>query len=211
MQTMKDSPYVPFHAGIDVTQVSLRAAIGMVPQDTVLFNDTIRYNIRYGRWDATDAEVEEAARQAQIDDFIRRSPKGYETEVGERGLKLPAAKNSASPSPAPSLKGRRSYCSTSHLGARQPHREGHPGRTRPCRPRSHHAGDRASAVDHRRRRHDLGARRRRHRRAWHPSGAAGARRPLCQHVEPAARGGKGPRAFGRGRRRDAAPNRNPPE
>jgi len=60
----------------------------MVPQDTVLFNDTIRYNIRYGRWDATDAEVEEAARQAQIDDFIRHSPKGYETEVGERGLKL---------------------------------------------------------------------------------------------------------------------------
>ncbi|HWX82035.1 MAG TPA: ABC transporter ATP-binding protein/permease [Xanthobacteraceae bacterium] len=72
----------------DVTQTSLRAAIGMVPQDTVLFNDTIRYNIRYGRRDASDAEVEEAARQAQIDDFIRRSPKGYETEVGERGLKL---------------------------------------------------------------------------------------------------------------------------
>jgi ATP-binding cassette, subfamily B, heavy metal transporter len=72
----------------DVTQTSLRAAIGMVPQDTVLFNDTIRYNIRYGRWDASDAEVEEAARQAQIDDFIRRSPKGYDTEVGERGLKL---------------------------------------------------------------------------------------------------------------------------
>jgi ATP-binding cassette subfamily B protein len=72
----------------DVTQTSLRAAIGMVPQDTVLFNDTIRYNIRYGRWDASDAEVEEAARQAQIDDFIGRSPKGYETEVGERGLKL---------------------------------------------------------------------------------------------------------------------------
>ena len=72
----------------DVTQTSLRAAIGMVPQDTVLFNDTIRYNIRYGQWDASDAEVEEAARQAQIDDFIRRSPKGYDTEVGERGLKL---------------------------------------------------------------------------------------------------------------------------
>jgi ATP-binding cassette subfamily B protein len=71
-----------------VTQRSLRAAIGMVPQDTVLFNDTIRYNIRYGRWEASDAEVEEAARLAQIDDFIRMSPKGYETEVGERGLKL---------------------------------------------------------------------------------------------------------------------------
>jgi ABC-type transport system involved in Fe-S cluster assembly fused permease/ATPase subunit len=60
----------------------------MVPQDTVLFNDTIRYNIRYGRWDASDAEVEEAAQLAQIDGFIRMSPKGYETEVGERGLKL---------------------------------------------------------------------------------------------------------------------------
>ena len=72
----------------DVTQASLRASIGMVPQDTVLFNDTIRYNIRYGRWDATDAEVEQAAGLAQIDSFIRRSPKGYETEVGERGLKL---------------------------------------------------------------------------------------------------------------------------
>jgi ATP-binding cassette subfamily B protein len=72
----------------NVTQTSLRAAIGMVPQDTVLFNDTIRYNIRYGRWDATDAEVEEAARLAQIDGFIRLAPRGYETEVGERGLKL---------------------------------------------------------------------------------------------------------------------------
>ena len=72
----------------DVTQKSLRLAIGMVPQDTVLFNDTIRYNIRYGRWEASDTEVEEAARLAQIDDFIRLSPKGYDTEVGERGLKL---------------------------------------------------------------------------------------------------------------------------
>jgi ABC-type transport system involved in Fe-S cluster assembly fused permease/ATPase subunit len=71
-----------------VTQKSLRQAIGMVPQDTVLFNDTIRYNIRYGRWEASDAEVEEAARLAQIDRFIKLSPKGYETEVGERGLKL---------------------------------------------------------------------------------------------------------------------------
>src|SRR6266849_1874783 len=72
----------------DVTQTSLRAAIGMVPQDTVLFNDTIRYNIRYGRWEASDEEVEEAARLAQIDAFIRIAPKGYDTEVGERGLKL---------------------------------------------------------------------------------------------------------------------------
>ncbi|WP_234051925.1 MULTISPECIES: ABC transporter ATP-binding protein/permease [unclassified Xanthobacter] len=72
----------------DVTQSSLRAAIGMVPQDTVLFNDTIAYNIRYGRQDASEGEVEEAARLARIDGFIRSTPKGYKTEVGERGLKL---------------------------------------------------------------------------------------------------------------------------
>jgi ABC-type transport system involved in Fe-S cluster assembly fused permease/ATPase subunit len=59
-----------------------------VPQDTVLFNDTIRYNIRYGRWEASDAEVEEAAKLAQIDPLIRLAPHGYDTEVGERGLKL---------------------------------------------------------------------------------------------------------------------------
>jgi ATP-binding cassette subfamily B protein len=72
----------------EVTQQSLRSAIGIVPQDTVLFNDTVRYNIRYGRWNASDAEVEEAARHAHIDTFIHNSPKGYDTEVGERGLKL---------------------------------------------------------------------------------------------------------------------------
>jgi len=72
----------------DVTQESLRATIGMVPQDTVLFNDTIAYNIRYGRQDASQAEVEAAAALAQIDAFIRATPKGYKTEVGERGLKL---------------------------------------------------------------------------------------------------------------------------
>ncbi|WP_091950024.1 ABCB family ABC transporter ATP-binding protein/permease [Methylorubrum salsuginis] len=71
-----------------VRQDSLRAAIGMVPQDTVLFNDTIGYNIRYGRWDASEAEVREAARLAQIDRFIESLPEGYETPVGERGLKL---------------------------------------------------------------------------------------------------------------------------
>ena len=72
----------------DVTQVSLRAVIGMVPQDTVLFNDTIGYNIRYGRWDAHDDEVKEAARFAQIDRFIESLPGGYDAQVGERGLKL---------------------------------------------------------------------------------------------------------------------------
>jgi len=72
----------------DVTQASLRAAIGMVPQDTVLFNDTIEYNIRYGKPDATVAEVREAARLAQIDAFVMTLPQGYHALVGERGLKL---------------------------------------------------------------------------------------------------------------------------
>ena len=72
----------------DVKQESLRKAIGMVPQDTVLFNDTIRYNIRYGRPNATDAEVEEAAKMAQIHKFVMSLPQGYKSMVGERGLKL---------------------------------------------------------------------------------------------------------------------------
>jgi ATP-binding cassette subfamily B protein len=72
----------------DVRQDSLRAAIGVVPQDTVLFNDTIRYNIAYGRPGASPAEIEEAARCAQVHDFVLRLPDGYATRVGERGLKL---------------------------------------------------------------------------------------------------------------------------
>jgi ATP-binding cassette, subfamily B, heavy metal transporter len=71
-----------------VSQASLRAAIGIVPQDTVLFNDTVYYNIAYGRPSATPGEVERAARLAQIHDFIITLPDGYSTTVGERGLKL---------------------------------------------------------------------------------------------------------------------------
>ncbi|MCD8494257.1 MAG: ATP-binding cassette domain-containing protein, partial [Burkholderiaceae bacterium] len=71
-----------------ISQTSLRHAIGIVPQDTVLFNDTIGYNIRYGRPDASDSEVQAAARAAQLGSLIERLPKGYETPVGERGLKL---------------------------------------------------------------------------------------------------------------------------
>ena len=72
----------------EVTQASLRAAIGIVPQDTVLFNDTVAYNIAYGRTGATREQVEAAARAAHIHDFIAATPKGYDTTVGERGLKL---------------------------------------------------------------------------------------------------------------------------
>jgi ATP-binding cassette subfamily B protein len=72
----------------DVTQESLRATIGVVPQDTVLFNDTIRYNIAYGRPGASQEEIEHAARLAQVHDFVVALPDGYDTRVGERGLKL---------------------------------------------------------------------------------------------------------------------------
>ena len=72
----------------DVTQASLREKIGIVPQDTVLFNDTVRYNIAYGRIGATESEIKDAARYAQIDPFIRELPLGYDSMVGERGLKL---------------------------------------------------------------------------------------------------------------------------
>ena len=72
----------------NVTQASLHNAIGVVPQDTVLFNDTIYYNIAYGRADATQADIEEAAKAAQIHDFVKSLPLGYNTTVGERGLKL---------------------------------------------------------------------------------------------------------------------------
>src|SRR5207248_6071046 len=72
----------------EVTQDSLRRAIGVVPQDTVLFNDTIFYNIAYGRPGASRAEVEDAARRAHIHDFVAALPDGYDTMVGERGLKL---------------------------------------------------------------------------------------------------------------------------
>src|SRR5205823_5860871 len=132
----------------DVTQKSLRQAIGMVPQDTVLFNDTIRYNIRYGRWEASDAEVEEAARLAQIDGFIRLSPKGYETEVGERGLKLsggerprPPVKNSPSSGKTPSHPiaiRRPSTMSSLRLRSSR--------RTRPNRQRSEHVGPRLDPL-----------------------------------------------------------------
>ncbi len=72
----------------DVTQASVRASLGIVPQDTVLFNDTIRYNIGYGKPGSSDADIEDAARRAHVLDFILRMPDGWETMVGERGLKL---------------------------------------------------------------------------------------------------------------------------
>ena len=174
----------------DVTQNSLRAAIGMVPQDTVLFNDTIRYNIRYGRWEASDAEVEEAARLAQIDGFIRMSPKGYETEVGERGLEAVGRREAArGDRPHHSRRVRRSFCWT-----RRPRRSTAIPRRKS---RTRWSGSRRTArslvIAHRLSTIvnadeiivlEPGP----HRRARHPCAAACGRRPLRQHVEQAARG-----------------------
>ena len=88
LETLRENGFIDGQNIEDVTQSSLRAAIGMVPQDTVLFNDTIEYNIRYGKPGASPAEVREAARLAQIHDFIMTLPQGYASPVGERGLKL---------------------------------------------------------------------------------------------------------------------------
>ena len=87
----------------DVTQASLRAQIGVVTQETFLFSDSIHYNIAYGRPGATAEESSRAARQAHAEEFILACPEGYDTLVGERGVRLSAAASaSAWPSPAPS-------------------------------------------------------------------------------------------------------------
>ena len=131
----------------DVTQDSLRAAIGVVPQDTVLFNDTIRYNIAYGRPGASQDEIEQAARQAQVHDFVTSLPEGYDTRVGERGLKLSGGEKQRVAIARTILKDPRILIldeATSALDT--PHRAGHPGGAARGGAASHHAGDRAPAV-----------------------------------------------------------------
>ena len=174
----------------DVTQNSLRMAIGMVPQDTVLFNDTIRYNIRYGRWEASDAEVEEAARLAQIDDFIRRSPKGYETEVGERGLKLSGGEKQRVAIARTILKAPPILLLDEATSALDSHTEkdiqdalDRVSQNRTTLVIAH----RLSTIVGRRRDHRAGSGH--DRRARDPRRVASRRRSLCQHVESAARGG----------------------
>ena len=126
----------------------MRAAIGIVPQDTVLFNDTIRYNIAYGRIGAGEDEILEAARLAQIDPIIRELPAGYDSMVGERGLKLSggekqrvAIARTLLKNP-PILSARRS-----NIGARHPYRAGNPVGVEAGLGKPHDAGDRASAFD----------------------------------------------------------------
>ena len=172
----------------DVTQASLRAAIGMVPQDTVLFNDTIYYNIAYGRPEASREEVEAAARAARIHDFISRLPQGYDTTVGERGLKLSGGEKQRVGIARTLLKDPPILLldeATSALDSETERgiQESLAGDGRRAQ-RHHH---RAPAVDGGRRRPDRRARPRPGGRAGHARGAARPGRALCADVGAAAR------------------------
>ena len=167
----------------EVDQRSLRAAIGIVPQDTVLFNDTIGYNIGYGRGGASQAEIERAARGASIDTFIASLPEKYEFDgrraraeafrrrEAARGDRPHLAQEPADPRPR-----------RSDQRARQPDRGSDPADARPGLGQPHHHHDRAPAVDDRQRRPDHRARRRARRRARNARGTAQPRRPLRRPV-----------------------------
>ena len=183
----------------DYTQASVRGAIAIVPQDTVLFNDTIYYNILYGKPGASREEVERAARAAHIHDLIASLPDGYESEVGERGLKLSggekqrvAIARAAEGSGHPDLR-------RSHLGAGFEIREGDPGRTGPDRRRPHDPGHRSPPVDGDGCRRDPGDGCRPHRRARRACAAAGVQRSLRPDVAAAAAGKAGRSGSGRSR------------
>ena len=193
----------------DVTQKSLRAAIGMVPQDTVLFNDTIRYNVRYGRWDASDADVEEAARLAQIDGFIkpdaaRLRHRGRRARPQALGRREAARRHRPHHPQEPAHPGAR----RGDVGARQLYRDGDPGRARARLVRPHDACHRPSPVDRGAGRRDHRHRQGRHRRARDASGTPRGGWSLCRHVEPPAPGGRGPGSLQRPRTRRSTTWRN---
>ena len=181
----------------DVTQASLRAAIGVVPQDTVLFNDTIFYNIRYGRPDATDEEVDAAARLAQIDEFIRALPDGYKTMVGERGLKLSGGEKQRVAIARTILKAPPILILDEATSALDSHTEKEiQDALDKVAQRPHDARHRAPPVDHRARRQHPGAGKGPPRRAGHARRADREERSLCQPVDAPAPGGEGARGTG---------------
>ena len=189
----------------ELQQTSLRGAIGIVPQDTVLFNDTIYYNIQYGRPDATREEVIAAAQAAHIHDFIASLPDGYEARVGERGLKLSGGEKQRVAIARAILKNPRIMIfdeATSALDSAT--EQAIQAELTRIAEGPHHAGDRAPAVHRDGRRPDPGDGRRAHRRARHAPRTARARRRLCRDVGAAAAGGRsgggggGQRRGGRG-------------
>ena len=175
----------------DMAQTSLRAAIGVVPQDTVLFNDTIGYNIAYGRPGATQAEIENAAKLAQVHDFVLRMPEGYSTRVGERGLKLSGGEKQRVAIARTILKDPRILIldeATSALDSRTEHEIESALRT--VAANRNHVGDRPPPVHRRGRGRDTGLAGRPSGGARHPCLAAGAGRPVCPHVGDAGRAGR---------------------
>ena len=180
-----------------VTQKSLRQAIGMVPQDTVLFNDTIAYNIRYGRPAASDQEVTKAAEIAQIGHFIEALPEGFSTKVGERGLKLSGGEKQRVAIARTILKAPPILILDEATSALDTTTE------------PYDADHRPPPVDGNRRRRDHRAQGRRDRRTRRPCRTAGPERSLCRHVGPAARGDTSRGATQEGARERRAWHRQP--
>ncbi len=184
----------------DVTQSSLRRAIGVVPQDTVLFNDSIYYNIAYGKPGATRAEVEHAANLARIHDFVAASARRLQ-EPGRRarpeafGRGKAARRHRAGDPQGPAD----SRLRRSHLGARHQDRTRDPGEPRGGLGAPHHADRRAPAFDRDSRRRNPGAGPGPRGRARRPCGTARQTRRLCRHVAAPA-GGRARRRSGRNRR-----------
>ena len=193
-----------------VTQASLREAIAVVPQDTVLFNDTIAYNIGFGRPDATQAEIEAATEGAELDRLIRTLPNGYASLVGERGLKLSGGEKQRVAIARAILKRPRIVIpGRGHLGAGCGDRGSGASQPGPAGRRRDVAGRGAPAGDHRRCRRDPGPGRGPHRRARLAWGAVGDGWAVCGTVGAAGDGGGGPVELGRLSTRLATPPRSP--